>query len=337
MKKIKTVTVLLLFGVLALQQKTIAQHEPFTTNGYDSYMPEVKQWNQIIATFPPLDITTPKGLAQARFILGQPGGKTILKPQDRFVHGKGGNIRIRIFRPDSIRAVVLDIHLGGYVGGSPQQNDSSNDVTARYCRVAVVSVDYRLAPENSFEAEVEDCDSVAAWLLQNAKKEFGADKLIFSGRSAGSTLAALTLLDIRDKMHGINRVIGIIFFYGLFDLSKTPSSRMANAHTLILDSALIGQIYRVVFKGMSAEELRSANYSPLYADLKGLPSAFFSVGTIDPLMDDNTFMANRWEAAGNQTSLYVYPDCPHAFSIFPTQIAKLANLRVNDWINGLLK
>src|SRR5450432_65915 len=315
----------------------IAQHEPFTTNGYDSYMPEVKKWNQIFATFPPMDISTPKGLAQNRFFFSQPGGKTILKPQDRFIHGKVGNIRIRIFRPDTIRAVVLDIHGGAFVSGSPQQNDSSNDVTARYCRVAVVSVDYRLAPENSIEAEVEDCDSVAAWLLQNAKKEFGADKLIFSCGSAGSTLAALTLLDIRDKMHGISQVIGISFFYGLFDLSKTPSFRMANANTLILDSAYISQMYSVVFKGMSAEELRSANYSALYADLKGLPPAFFSVGTIDPLMDDNTFMANRWEAAGNKTSLYVYPDCPHAFNGFPTQIAKLANLRVNDWINGLLK
>ena len=41
--------------------------------------------------------------------------------------------------------------------------------------------------------------------------------------------------------------------------------------------------------------------------------------------------------AGNQTTLYVYPECPHAFVGFPTQMAKLANLRVNDWINGLLK
>jgi hypothetical protein len=47
--------------------------------------------------------------------------------------------------------------------------------------------------------------------------------------------------------------------------------------------------------------------------------------------------ANRWAAVGNQTTLYVYPECPHAFVGFPTQMAKLANLRVNDWINGLLK
>jgi acetyl esterase len=314
-----------------------AQHEPFTIDGYESYMPEVRQLNQFMATWRGLIITTQEGLAQARILWGPPGGKTILKPKDRFIHGEGGNIRMRIFRPDKIRAVVFDIHGGGFFAGRPESADSLNDIMARYCSVAIVSIDYRLAPENPFEAEVEDCDAVAAWLLQNAKNEFGTDKLILTGSSAGANLAAHTLLDIRDKMHGINRVIGINFLYGVFDLSRTPSARMAGAHTLILDSSIINQMVRIVFKGKSTEELRSAYYSPLYADLKGLPPAFFSVGTIDPLMDDNTFMANRWEAAGNQTTLYVYPECPHAFNLFPTQIAKIGNQRVNDWINGLLK
>jgi acetyl esterase len=315
----------------------LAQHTPFTTDGYESYMPEVRQLNQFMAIWPKPVITTPEGLAKARILWGPPGGKTILKPQDRFIHGEGGRIRIRIFRPDKIRAVIFDIHGGGFFAGRPESTDSLNDIMARYCSVAVVSIDYRLSPENPFEAGVADCDTVAAWLLQNAKNEFGTDKLILTGFSAGANLAAHTLLDIREKMHGINRVIGINFLYGVFDLSRTPSARMATSHTLIIDSAILSQINLVVFKGKTSEELRSAYYSPLYADLKGLPPAFFTVGTLDPLIDDNTFMANRWEAAGNQATLYVYPECPHAFNLFPSQIAKLGNQRVNDWINGLLK
>ena len=112
---------------------------------------------------------------------------------------------------------------------------------------------------------------------------------------------------------------------------------MIKPNTLIIDSAIMSQINQIVFKNKSLEELHSTYYSPLYADLKGLPPAFFSVGTNDPLLDDNIFMADRWEAAGNQATLYVYPECPHAFNIFPTQIAKLANQRVIDWINALLK
>ena len=329
-----------MFGItfsLLLSASLIAQHAPFSTDGYDSYMPEIRLWNKIMLAYPRLDITTAKGLAQARVVWGQAGGKSILKPQDRFIKGKGSNIRIRIFRPDSIRAVVLDIHGGGGIAGRPENSDSLNGEMARFCRVAVVSVDYRLAPENPFEAEVEDCDAIAAWLIQNETNEFGTDKLIFSGLSAGATLGALTLLDVRAKMHSIGRVIGINFFYGAFDLSRTPSCRMAGSHSLIIDSVILSQLREVVFPGKSAEELRSASYSPLYADLKGLPPALFSVGSNDPMIDDNTFMANRWEASGNQTTLYVYPECPHAFSLFPTQVAKLANHRVIDWINGLLK
>jgi acetyl esterase len=316
----------------------IAQQSPFTTEGYDSYLQEVEKWNQLLmAVNPHFDIANPAGLARLRRTWGGIARKTILKPQDRFIPGSGGNIRIRIFRPDTVRAVVLDMHGGGFIAGRPEGTDSLNDAMARYCKVAIVSVDYRLAPENPFSAEKDDCDTAAAWLLQNEQKEFGTDKLILNGFSAGATLAALTLLDIRDKMHGIKRIIGVNFFYGGFDLSGTPSVRRVKPHSLILDSAIFMQILHYVFKDKSPEELRSPYYSALYADLNGLPPAFFSVGTLDPLIDDNLFMSDRWEAAGNKTTLFVYPECPHAFNVLPTQIAKLANQRVNDWINGLLK
>lgn len=322
--------------VLLVPATLIAQHRPYSTEGYGSYMAEIRQWNTLLAAvYPKLDMSTPQGLVRARAIWGPPGGKTVLKPQDRYLPGQGGKIRIRIFRPDSVRAVVLDIHGGGYVAGRPESEDSLNDVMARYCRVAVVSVDYRLAPENPFESELEDCDSVAHWVLANEKIEFGTDKMLLSGFSAGATLAALTLLDIRDKMGGMSQVIGVNFFYGGFSNLGTPSMRMANSHTLIIDSSLLSQIKQIVFHGMSDEQLMG--YSPLYANLKGLPPAMFSVGTKDPLIDDNTFMASRWQSAGNPVTLYVYPECPHAFNFFPTQIAKLANQRVNDWVNGLLK
>src|ERR1700682_3453097 len=115
----------------------IAQHAPFTTDGYDTYMPEVRQWNKLLVAYPRLDITTPAGLARGRIVWGRAGGKSILKPQDRFIQGKAGNIRIRIFRPDTIRAVVFDIHGGGWIAGRPENTDSLNDVMARYCKVAV--------------------------------------------------------------------------------------------------------------------------------------------------------------------------------------------------------
>src|ERR1017187_5878817 len=98
----------------------IAQPSPFTTDGYDSYMGEVKQWNKVLESIPKFDITSPAGLAQIRFVWGAASGKSILKPTDRFIPGNGSNIRIRIFRPENPRAVVFDIHGGGWVAGRPE-------------------------------------------------------------------------------------------------------------------------------------------------------------------------------------------------------------------------
>jgi acetyl esterase len=53
--------------------------------------------------------------------------------------------------------------------------------------------------------------------------------------------------------------------------------------------------------------------SPLYADLSGLPPALFSCGTLDPLLDDTVFMAARWQEAGNEAQLALYPGAPHEF------------------------
>jgi acetyl esterase len=76
--------------------------------------------------------------------------------------------------------------------------------------------------------------------------------------------------------------------------------------------------------GSSAEDRRRPEVSPLYACLEGMPPALFTVGALDPLLDDSLFMAARWEAAGCQATLSVYPESPHAFSAFPTKIGRLS-------------
>ena len=72
--------------------------------------------------------------------------------------------------------------------------------------------------------------------------------------------------------------------------------------------------------------------SPLFADLRGLPPALFTVGTLDAFFEDNLAMAMRWVAAGNLAELAVYPESPHAFTVFPTAMAHAANRRQLDWL-----
>ncbi len=72
---------------------------------------------------------------------------------------------------------------------------------------------------------------------------------------------------------------------------------------------------------------RVPDISPLYADLKGLCPALFSVGTQDALLDDTLFMHARWIAAGNETELEIYPGGAHGFTLFPNRLADEAAAR----------
>jgi acetyl esterase/lipase len=87
-----------------------------------------------------------------------------------------------------------------------------------------------------------------------------------------------------------------------------------------------------VYPGRSSEQLREPAVSPLFADLTGLAPALFSVGDRDGLLDDTLFMAARWEAAGNQTKLDVYPESLHAFDTFPTKMAEVAKQRMDQFL-----
>jgi acetyl esterase/lipase len=74
--------------------------------------------------------------------------------------------------------------------GTAENDAQFNDDLARTCKVVVVSVDYRLAPENPFPACIYDCEAAAKWLLNNCKAEFGTDKIFISGGSAGGHLCS---------------------------------------------------------------------------------------------------------------------------------------------------
>ena len=318
----------IIFRVKSFQLLVLAYcHEDLT-----KYLPEVRAINKVAAALPQFDLSTPEKIAKSRTLFYTPV-KTVLTPQNRVID----NINVRIFRPDTIRAVVMEIHGGGFCVGSAKEDDQQNDIMARTCKVAVVSVDYRLAPENIFPAQVNDCETILTWLLKNSKSVFGVEKIILSGESAGSHLATMTLIRLRDNQTDIKNIVGLNLFYGAFDLSGTPSSRLYDSNAIFINKRVIKQFYEKTFPGKSLEQLRDSTISPLFANLSGLPPAFFSVGDLDPLFDDSKFMASRWESAGNQTILKTYPECPHAFNKLPTQMATLANNNVYKWINNLLR
>jgi acetyl esterase len=245
------------------------------------------------------------------------------KAVDRVVEGPRGPIRVREIRPEHPAGVLLHIHGGGWVTGEPALTDLLHEALCDHLRLAVVSVEYRLAPEDPFPAGPDDCEAAAVWLVEQAAAEYGCDRLLIGGESAGAHLSALTLLRLRDR-HGLaDRFCGANLVFGAYDLSATPSGMGIGLPegADILDPGRMAYFVELFTPGWTTDQRRSPALSPLYADLTGLPPALFTVGTADHLVDDTLFFADRWARAGNVTDLLVYPDAPHGCIGLPTVLA----------------
>ncbi|MET8758687.1 alpha/beta hydrolase [Lentzea sp. NPDC004782] len=240
------------------------------------------------------------------------GGDTppVRLPQggDRTVAGVG----VRVFAPDHVGGVYLHIHGGGWSFGSADGQDERLWRLALEARLAVVSVEYRLAPEHPFPAGPDDCEAVARWLAEHAEAEFGTTRLLIGGESAGAHLSVLTLL----RVPGVFRAANLVF--GAYDLSAPKTARLQRT-------------YELFTPGMTAERRRDPAISPLFADLTGLPPARIVVGNEDPLLDDSVALAERWRAP---VRLSVVAGAPHGFTLFPLTIAERERRREREFLAG---
>ncbi len=253
----------------------------------------------------------------------------------RTIPGRGGHdIPLRVIAPDSPRGIYLHIHGGGWTLGASDQQDPLLERIADNAGLACVSVEYRLAPEHPYPAGPDDCEDVALWLARDSQREFGTDRLAIGGESAGGHLSAVTLLRLRDR-HGYAGFRAANLVYGAFDLGMTPSQRaFGDDPRLVLRTKDIVQFADAfVPKGL---DRRDPDLSPLYADLRGLPPALFTVGTRDALLDDSLFMHGRWIAAGNQAELAIYPGGAHGFNLFAGALAASANARMDAFLRAVV-
>lgn len=192
--------------------------------------------------------------------------------------------------------------------GQAGRGDTYNRRLAETLRIAVVSVEYRLAPEHPWPAAPEDCETAARWLLDQAQAKFGTTRLAIGGVSAGATLAMTTLLRLRDR-GVVDSFVGAALQYGTCDMSgQTPASRL-----------LADEFFIHAYAGRAADRTKP-DISPFYGDLRGLPPALLIVGSLDVLLDDNLMMAARLSAAGGDVDVRVYPQSPHGFTSHPTEL-----------------
>jgi acetyl esterase/lipase len=252
------------------------------------------------------------------------------RAETRTLAGSEGAVTLRIFRPEASRGVYFHIHGGGWALGAAHQQDPLLEAIADRCALTVASVEYRLAPEHPYPAGPDDCEAAACWLAQHAKAEFGSDRLLIGGESAGAHLAVVTLLRMRDR-HGFNGFAGANLVFGCYDLDLTPSARRWGDRNLILSTPILDWF---ADQFVAPALRREPDVSPLRADLRGMPPALFTVGTLDPLLDDSLFMHARWLAAANHSDLALFPGCIHGFTAFPNRAGRDGIERQLSFLSG---
>ncbi|TAN29554.1 MAG: alpha/beta hydrolase [Actinomycetota bacterium] len=239
----------------------------------------------------------------------------------------GREVPVRVITPqkDEIRGVYLDIHGGGFYMDSAARNDFRNARLADTTGVAVVSVDYRLAPESPWPAAPDDCETAALWALDQAQQKFGTSRVVIGGASAGSNLAMSTLMRLRDR--GLTgSITGAVLEFGAYDLSgQTPGGRL-----------YAGEYFIEAYTGHAIDRT-DPDISPLFGRLHGLPPTLLIVGILDILLEDNFAMAARLSVAGNDVEIRVYPESPHGFTFHPTSMARAATRGIESWVRDRLE
>lgn len=263
------------------------------------------------AGVPALSDGTPQ-LARANYSRApKPTGDELARVEDRTIPGPAGEIPIRIYADstDPMLPTVVFFHGGGWVLSSVDGHDSLARRLAARTGALVVSVEYRLAPENPFPAPHDDCWAATTWLADHAA-ELGGDpnRLAVAGDSAGANLAAGVALRARDEQLPLTYQLLI---YPCIDDQQTRPSMTENATGYFLSAVDMAWFW----DQFVPLEHRSNPYAvPARAtDLTGLAPAHIQTAEFDPLRDEGEEWAARLSDAGVAATVTRFDGAVHGF------------------------
>jgi phosphinothricin tripeptide acetyl hydrolase len=205
--------------------------------------------------------------------------------------------------------VVLYLHGGGYVIGSPRSHRHLAAAIAGAAGASALLLDYRLAPEHPFPAAVEDATAAYRWLLDQA---IAPERIVIAGDSAGGGLTVATLLALREAR--VPLPAGGVCISPWVDLTCSGASYGTKADA----DPIVGRsgVEEMARAYLGATPPRTPLASPLFADLRGLPPLLIHVGSDEVLLDDSVQLAERVKAAGVDATLEVYERMVHVWHWF---------------------
>lgn len=252
------------------------------------------------------------GARNASVVNAKPFGRkpVAVAKEDRTIEGPGGAIPIRVYTPRGRGSfpIVVYFHGGGWVLGSIDLSDEAASLLAKSAPAVVVSVDYRLSPENKFPAAPEDCYAAAVWAFEHAK-ELGGDpeRLVVCGDSAGGNLSAAVTLMSRER--GRPKIAMQVLVYPLVDFTRNMDkySEVEYGPTPVECAWFIENYFT------NKKETRDFIASPFLADLSGLPPAVVITAEYDTLTEQSKEYAKKLAAAGVEVVTRNYRGMMHGF------------------------
>lgn len=224
--------------------------------------------------------------------------------------------------------VILYFHGGAYNIGSPESHRNLTAHLAKASEAMVLVIDYRLAPEHPFPAALTDAINSYQWLLENGHDP---QDIILAGDSAGGGLAMATALSLKDQTMPLPSAIGLISPW--VDLTMSGESVTSRADC----DPMIRKDWLEVMINNYATDLTpdSPLYSPIFADLTGLPPIFIQVGSDEILLDDAIRLAQRAESQGVSVELEVWEGLWHVWH-FQAGLVPESNQAIEDFAHSLV-
>lgn len=249
---------------------------------------------------------------------------------------KAEGARVRIYEPATRESTsaLLWIHGGGLLFGDAKQDEALCLSTAERLGIAIVSANYRFAPEHPFPAAHDDVYAAWGWMQRHAV-ELGADpaRIAVGGESAGGGLAAALVQRLRDE-GGAQPIAQWLFAPMLDDRTAADRSLDRPAH-LVWDNAR----NREGWSGYLGQDPGSSAVPPYSApgrrtDLAGLPPTFLTWGDIELFAPEDRAYAEALRAAGVPVTTDVVEGAPHGFENWArhTPVAQALLLRAQEWL-----
>lgn len=244
--------------------------------------------------------------------------------------GPGSPLRLRLYRPTTGEPlpVIIFFHGGGWVIGGLDSHDPLCRSMANGTGALVVSVDFRLAPEDPFPAAVEDSIAATAWVVDHAA-DIGVDptRVAVAGDSSGANLA--TVVAQQARLRGPDLAYQLLV-YPVTDHDFTTSSYRENGEGFYVTIDAMRWFWGHYLTDQSdADDPRA---SPLRApDLRGMPPALVITAEHDPLRDEGEEYGRRLAAAGVPTTVSRYDGMFHGFFSLGTALPAGARANEEAW------